>query len=149
MKQLPAAELATKTRPYLARLNVETDSGPCLEKAVALYVDRCNTLCALAEAVKVFYQPVEPSAELLAQHLTDECRPALADFTAGIATVAWDIPSIAALIKATLSQHNLKMPKLAMPLRAMLVGQTQTPSVDAVIELLGRERVLAALKKYL
>ncbi len=149
MKQLPAAELATKTRPYLARLNVETDSGPCLEKAVALYVDRCNTLCALAEAVKVFYQPVEPSAELLAQHLTDECRPALADFTAGIATVAWDIPSIAALIKATLSQHNLKMPKLAMPLRAMLVGQTQTPSVDAVIELLGREQVLTALKKYL
>ncbi|MFV0372412.1 MAG: glutamate--tRNA ligase [Azonexus sp.] len=149
MKALPAAELAARTRRHLEKLGVTAETGPCLEKAAALYVDRCNTLCALAEAVKAFYQPAEPSAELLAQHLTDESRPALADFADGLASVDWEIPAIAALIKATLAQHNLKMPKLAMPLRAILVGQTQTPSVDAVIELMGRERALAALKKYL
>jgi glutamyl-tRNA synthetase len=43
----------------------------------------------------------------------------------------------------------LKMPKLAMPLRVILTGQAQTPSVDAVILLIGRDRVrqkLAAQK---
>ncbi|WP_374328698.1 glutamate--tRNA ligase [Azonexus sp.] len=149
MKQLPAAALAARVKPRLAARGVDTDSGPCLEKAAALYVDRCNTLNVLADAVEVFYTPVTPSAELLAQHLTDETRPALADFAAGIADVAWEIPAIAALIKETITKHGLKMPKLAMPLRALLVGQTQTPSVDAVIELAGRERVAAALKKYL
>jgi len=37
------------------------------------------------------------------------------------------------------------MPKLAMPLRVILTGQAQTPSVDAVIALIGRARVLEKL----
>jgi len=36
-----------------------------------------------------------------------------------------------------------------MPLRVMLLGQTQTPSIDAVLELLGRDVVLARLQPYL
>jgi len=149
MKAMPAADLAAKLAPRLAARGVDTRTGPDLGKAVALYVDRCNTLNVLADAVEVFYTTVTPAPELLAQHLTDETKPALADFATGIAGVAWEIPAIAALIKETITKHGLKMPKLAMPLRALLVGQTQTPSVDAVIELVGRERVLAALQKYL
>jgi glutamyl-tRNA synthetase len=38
------------------------------------------------------------------------------------------------------------MPQLMMPLRVILTGQTQTPAVDAVVEMLGREEVLARLK---
>ena len=148
MKQMPAAELAAKLAPRLQARGIELAGGPDLGKAVALYVDRCNTLNALADAVAVFYQPVVPAPELLAQHLTDETKPAVADFATGIENVTWEIPAIAALIKETIGKHGLKMPKLAMPLRALLVGQTQTPSVDAVIELIGRERVLAALKNY-
>jgi len=41
------------------------------------------------------------------------------------------------------------MPKLAMPLRVMLVGQTHTPSVDVVLALFPRETVLARMKKHL
>jgi len=149
MKLLPAAELAAKVQSRLAARGVDTSTGPDLEKAVVLYVDRCNTLNVLTDAVEVFYKPVTPSPELLAQHLTDEIKPALADFATGIAGVAWEIPAISALIKETIAKHGLKMPKLAMPLRALLVGQTQTPSVDAVIELVGRERALANLQKYL
>jgi len=48
-----------------------------------------------------------------------------------------------------LVKHNLKMPKLAMPLRVMLVGQTHTPSMDAVLALFPRETVLERIKKYL
>ena len=147
MKQLPAAELAAKVAPRLAARGVDVAGGPSLEKAVALYVDRSNTLNVLADAVEVFYTTVTPNPELLAQHLAEEARPAIADFAAGIATVAWEIPAIAALIKETVGKHGLKMPKLAMPLRVLLTGQAQTPSVDAVIELIGREGVLAALKK--
>ncbi len=149
MKQMPAAELAAKVKLRLTARGVDSATGPNLEKAVALYVDRCNTLNVLTDAVEVFYRPVTPSAELLAQHVTDEAKPALSDFAANLAEVAWEIPAIAALIKETIGKHGLKMPKLAMPLRALLVGQVQTPSVDAVIELIGRERAQAALQKYL
>ena len=145
MKQMPVAELAEKVRSRLAARGVDTNAGPNLEQAVALYVERCNTLNVLADAVEVFYVHLEPHADLLAQHLSAEARPALADFATGIATVDWEAPAINALIKAVVAQHGLKMPKLAMPLRVILTGQAQTPSVDAVIALLGRTRVLEKL----
>ncbi len=149
MKQLPAAELAAKVKPRLGARGVNTDTGPSLEQAVALYVDRCNTLNVLADAVEAFYIHVVPDAALLAQHLSDEARPALADFAAGIASVAWEAPAINGLIKECVARHGLKIPKLAMPLRVLLTGQAQTPSVDAVITLIGREKVLASLSAYL
>jgi glutamyl-tRNA synthetase len=145
MKQMPVAELSEKVRDRLTARGINTNSGPNLELAVALYVERCNTLNVLADAVEIFYVDLHPSADLLAQHLSDDARPALADFAAGIATVSWEAPEINALIKATVARHGLKMPKLAMPLRVILTSQAQTPSVDAVIALLGRSRVLEKL----
>jgi glutamyl-tRNA synthetase len=145
MKALPASELAAKVKPRLAARGIDTNHGPDLEKAVALYVERCNTLNALATALECFYIDLEPSAELLAQHLSEEARPALADLSAGLAKVDWEPAAINALIKEIVSQHGLKMPKLAMPLRVILTGQAQTPSVDAVITLIGRDKVLQKL----
>ncbi len=147
MKQLPPAELAAKVKVRLDARGIDTTQGTSLEKAVALYVDRCNNLNVLADAVEAFYVHVKPHQELLAQHLSDEARPALADFAAGLASVVWEAPAINALIKETVAKHGLKMPKLAMPLRVILTGQAQTPAVDAVIELVGREKALAALAK--
>ena len=147
MKQTPPAELAVAVARRLANRGIDTGNGPSLEKAVALYVDRCNTLNSLTDAVEVFYTTVMPNPELLAQHLNDEARPALADFAAGIVSIPWETPAINTLIKETVSKHGLKMPKLAMPLRIILTGQAQTPSVDAVIALIGRAGVLSALSR--
>ena len=145
MKQLPLADLTERVRARLTARGVDTEAGPDLERAVALYVDRSNSLNVLADEVEIFYVEVSPSTELLAQHLTDDARPALTDFAEGIATVDWEIPQINALIKETATRHGLKMPKLAMPLRVILTGQGQTPSVDAVIALIGRRTVLEKL----
>ena len=145
MKQTPIAELSAKVKARLSVRGINIDAGPSLVQATSLYVDRCNTLNVLADAVEIFYTQVTPNPELLAQHLTDEARLALADFTTGIASVTWETPAINSLIKETVAKHGLKMPKLAMPLRVILTGQTQTPSVDALIVLIGRDRVSAAL----
>ena len=50
--------------------------------------------------------------------------------------------AIGATFKAVLAEFGLKMPKLAMPVRLLVAGQLQTPSIDAVLELFGRETVL-------
>jgi glutamyl-tRNA synthetase len=41
------------------------------------------------------------------------------------------------------------MPELAMPVRLLVTGRSQTPSLDAVLELIGREKVLARLARHL
>ena len=148
LKQTPAAELAPRIAKRLEARGVDLARGPDLAQAIALYVERCNTLNVLTDALEVLYMDLHPNPELLAQHLGDEARPALADFARGLEEVAWETPAIAALIKDTIGRHGLKMPKLAMPLRVLLTGQTQTPSVDALITLIGREVSLARLAGY-
>ena len=46
-----------------------------------------------------------------------------------------------------LTNHNLKMPALAMPIRYALFATTQTPALDAVIATLGKEEVIERLAK--
>ena len=76
-------------------------------------------------------------------------RTTQAQFAERIASVEWSKEAIAAMIKEVLAAHALKMPQIAMPLRLMLVGQLQTPAIDAVLHILGRDAVLSRLNKYL
>jgi len=89
---------------------------------------------------------ISEDAEDLAKHVTDVVAPALDAFAEGIASVEWSKEAIAALIKEVLKAQGLKMPQLAMPVRVLTLGTAHTPSVDAVLELLGREKILARLK---
>jgi glutamyl-tRNA synthetase len=136
-------------RKHLADRGVQVSEAPQLEAVIALYKERVATLLELADEAEVFYTEVQPAQELLDAHLVPEVLPALHELAGRFADVAWEAPVLGTLIKELLAKHNLKMPKLAMPLRVMLVGQTHTPSVDAVLALFPRETVLARLKKYL
>ena len=141
-------------RKHLSARGVLVKDAPQLEAVIALYKQRTATLLELADEAEVFYIDIHPAQELLDAHLTPDVLPALRELAerfaeVGFAEVAWDAPALAALIKEMLTKHNLKMPKLAMPLRVILVGQTHTPSVDAVLALFPRATVLARMKRYL
>ena len=145
LKQADNARLAALVQPRLEARGVSVTATPSLEAIIGLYKERVSSLNELADAAEVFYIDLHPNPEILAQHLTPEALPALEDFIAGVKDVAWEAPAIGALIKASIGKHSLKMPKLAMPLRVLLTGQAQTPSVDAVIALFPRELVLKRL----
>jgi len=141
--------LAGLVRKHLADRGVQVSEAPKLEEVIALYKERTATLLELADEAEVFYIEIHPTQDLLDTHLAAEVLPALRDLAVRFSEVAWEAPALAASIKEMLVKHNLKMPKLAMPLRVMLVGQTHTPSVDAVLALFPRETVLARINKYL
>jgi glutamyl-tRNA synthetase len=143
------ARLVGLVLPRLASRGVEVSAAPALEAVMGLYKERVATLNELADAAEVFYIDLHPDQALLATHLTDDALPALYELAQRFASIAWDAPSIGALIKELVAKHGLKMPKLAMPLRVMLVGQTQTPSVDALVSVFPRELVLARMQRYL
>src|SRR5690606_31427480 len=113
----------------------------------ALFKDRCETLVDLARWVRLFYvDAVERNAEDAAQHLTPAAEPLLAAFAQVIHEVEWTREAINAAIKGVLKAQGAKMPQLAMPVRVLTMGVAHTPSVDAVLELLGREKILARLQ---
>jgi len=102
----------------------------------------------LADAAHIFYRQPQPDAALVAQHITDAIKPALAEYAERCASVEWNKAALSAALKEVLAAHKLKMPQLAMPLRLLLTGQLQTPAIDAVIELFGRDTVLARLHNH-
>ncbi|HNH25033.1 MAG TPA: glutamate--tRNA ligase, partial [Accumulibacter sp.] len=70
---------------------------------------------------------------------------ALADFVAALAGIPWEQTAISALIKDCVARHGVKMPKLAMPIRVLLTGKEQTPSVDALMAVFPRELAIRRL----
>jgi glutamyl-tRNA synthetase len=149
LKQTDNARLATLIRPRLEARGVLVSPVPALEAIITLYKERVVTLNELADAAEIFYIDLHPNQELLNTQLSVEAIPALQELAERLKNVAWETAAIGAAIKEIVSKHGLKMPKLAMPLRVMLTGQTQTPSVDAVLMLFSREVVLARIARHL
>ena len=118
-------------------------AGPPAEKVVALLKERATTLRDIEEQMKIFYSEPEP------QTAPEEARVALASLKGVLETIAWERKALGAAVSGAAKAAGLKMPQLAMPLRRILTGREQTPSIDAVLELLGREVVLARIARAL
>ena len=144
MKLTADDTLASLVARKLTKEGVQADER--LPAICGLFKDRCDTTVALAAWARLFYVSAQPAPEALAQHVTDAVQPALSDLAQRLATVVWSKEAIAAALKASLAAFGLKMPALAMPVRVLVMGTPQTPSVDAVLWLQGREKVLAALQ---
>ena len=110
---------------------------------MALLKERAATLKELAAQAEMFY--ADPGA----QGAPAEAKAALAALARELEGAAWERKALGAAVSAAAKAHGLKMPQLAMPLRRLLTGREQTPSIDAVLELLGRETVLARIAKAL
>ncbi len=148
IKQTSNARLAELVGPRIVALGGSL-GGPPLAGVLALLKDRADTLAQLAEAALLFYRPYHLDATLVAEHVTDSVRPALAQFAARAESVQWERAAIGALIKEVLAEFSLKMPQLAVPLRVTVLSTTQTPSLDSVLEVLGRQTVLARVRSVL
>jgi len=142
LKTADDAHLAKLALPFLEADGCNTAAGPELLKVVNLLKERVNTVAELAAAAVYFYRPLEPADELKVQHFSAGLKPVLSDLLEKFATVEWNRLAIHDVIKATATTHGMKLPKVAMPLRVMVTGEAQTPSIDAVLELLGREETL-------
>lgn len=148
IKQRDNAELADLVAPRIEKLS-GNPSAVDLATVMELLKGRAETLNDLAAGALLFCAPFSPaSAELQAEVLNTEAKNLLADFAqraANIEDANWNTESVAAVIKDTLSANDVKMPKLGIPLRVAVTGQKQTPAVDAVLGLIGKEAVLQRL----
>ena len=149
LKKADDGLLAELVLPFLRQLGVASAENPKLGSVMALLKDRANSLRHLAESAHMFYAFEEPSSASVAGALTEKTRPALKMLQAKLAESPWDRKSLGAAVSAVVKASGLKMPELAMPARLLVTGRTQTPSLDAVLELLGRELVLARLARHL
>jgi glutamyl-tRNA synthetase len=148
IKMTDDAELAALVVEQLAKLGVATSASDRLVRACGLFKDRCATTVELAEWLSMYFADVTPTAEDRGAHLTDAVRPAVQSLAQRLGAAAWDKGSINQAIKDTIAEHGLKMPQLAIPVRVLVCGRAQTPSIDAVLALFDKEIVIKRLQEF-
>jgi len=146
MKSASDTRLAELVEPELRQRGAQPGGGPALTKVVALLKDRANTIPQLADEAMLFYAvEVNPGTP----DWDEKVGTALKVLKARLATAKWERTALNDAIKDVVKSSGLKMPQIAMPLRRLVTGRTQTPSIDAVLELIGRETVLMRLSQHL
>ncbi|OWY39445.1 glutamate--tRNA ligase [Xenophilus sp. AP218F] len=147
IKAADNARLAELIAPRLAAAGVETGKGPAIVDVLALVKERVQDLNALALEVDYFYKKREPAAADVEKHLAGDAAARMGRFADKLATLeSWTAESIHELFKPFCAEEGIKMGQLGMPLRVLVCGTTQTPSVDAVLALIGKEEVLRRLR---
>ncbi|MEX3605878.1 MAG: glutamate--tRNA ligase [Burkholderia sp.] len=148
IKEADNARLAELAKPFFAVLGIDEAAltgGADLPAVIGLMKDRASTVKEIVDSAAMFYRVPAPNAEELVERVTDAVKPALASLAAALKAAEWSKEGIAAALKATLTEHGLKMPQLAMPVRLLVVGTIHTPSIDAVLALLDRNVVISRL----
>ena len=145
IKEASSAQLTADISQRLAHLNVQVLAEPALVNVLDLYKERANNLNQLAKDIAYFYAKPIVNAADIEKHLTIEIKPALETLIKSLSDIEWTVETIHHEINAIVKQYELKFPKIAMPLRVMICGIAQSPSIDQVMAILGKKETLARL----
>jgi glutamyl-tRNA synthetase len=148
IKRLPDEALAARLRPFLERAGLDVSRGPSLASVAALLRDRTATLAEMADEAHYFYQPPRDASQIpekFAMVMTNAVRAAFPDLLEEFKRIDWTREAIGATIKSVAATHGLKPPQVMMAVRALVTGVPQSPAIDAVLSLLGREEVRARI----
>ena len=146
IKQADIAYLVADITKRLAGSDVAVTSEPPLAGVLELYRERANTLNELASSIVYFYRKPDVEQAAVEKHITPEILPVMQVLAQQLASINWTTEAIHAAIEHAVSSNGLKFPKVAMPLRVMVTGGTQSPSIDAVMALLGKAETLARIQ---
>jgi len=150
IKRLHEDQLGERLRPFLERAGLDVAAGPTPESVAALLRDRTATLAEMADAAHYFYAAPADATDApakFAELMTDAVGAALPDLLTALESLEWSREAIGAAIKAVAAKRALKTSQLMMATRALVTGEAQTPPIDAVLALVGRERTIERLRR--
>ena len=119
-----------------------------LRRAMPGLKERARTLVELADAASYIFvqRPIEPddkAAAILSGDGVDHVRqlvPRLERLD------DWSADGIEAAVRAYAEESGAKLGKVAQPLRAALTGRTTSPGIFDVLDVLGKDEVIARLR---
>jgi glutamyl-tRNA synthetase len=149
IKKADSRRLGNELAKRLHNRGIGLCDGPKVIEVVEMMRDRARTLEEMADKVMYFYQDIDTyGEEVVAKHFTEEAIPLLTAFRDGIAAIAeWQIEPIKQVTKQVMSDHTVKMPQLALPLRVAISGDVATPSIYLTVKMVGRERTIARINR--
>lgn len=144
LKNLPVERIVEELKYQLKKIAIDHSNGPKLEKVVEAFRERVHTIYEMAERAKCYFvEEIIIDKAAADKHITAEIKKPLQALYNKLATVdKWDVEKLHACIHETIEEFEIKMPKLAQPVRIAVTGSTMSPSLDVTLYLVGRERAL-------
>jgi len=149
IKAAPPARLVEPLAPFLREKGVDIEGDPKIERVISTLNARSKTLAEMAQSALFYYQEEIVYEEDAARKLlTVEALVPLKSLTAKLEALEdYSEPSLEAVFKTVTEETGLKLGKIAQPVRVALSGRTASPGIFEITAIIGKERVLARLRK--
>lgn len=149
MKTLDPVQVAHHLRYQLGKLGIDPSVGPDPVAVVRAYCERTKTLAEMAQQAAWLYRDFEDyEADAAKKHLRPVALEPLLKVREALAALgAWEPEALHATVEQVAASLELKMGKLAQPLRVAVVGAAASPGIDVTLHLLGREACLRRIDR--
>jgi glutamyl-tRNA synthetase len=144
-------DLATYLHLQCDQLEMDTTHGPPLADVVKVQAERAKTLKEMAQNSRYFFRDaVEFDEKAVRKHFKPAIREALTDLCERLEHLEqWNAPAIHAVVHAVAEQYELKLGKIAQPLRVAVTGGAASPPIDVTVYLIGQIRSVERIKRAL
>jgi glutamyl-tRNA synthetase len=150
LKTLDPRLVAVNLKWHMDKFGIDCDHGPNLAEIVQVQAERSETLCEMAAKSRYFYEDFEQYEQKASEFL----QPEIIDFVVAIKhrltiLLAWTDEALHQVLEDIAKQFELKLGKVAQPIRVAVTGSTISPPLNTTLRLLGKKKVLERLDKAL
>jgi nondiscriminating glutamyl-tRNA synthetase len=148
IRQTPVKELIELAKPFLEKAGLWGAKGPELEKVIKLEHEKFKLLSEIPKLIEFFYKPVEFDPKAFEKVLK---APGAKDVLLGLADALKDFSpfedkALEARIRQFVADKGLKNGQVFHPIRVACTGRTEGPTLFLMMEVMGRDMVLARLR---
>ena len=145
------ARIARLLSPHMGDLGVDPSVDPPLVDVVTAQQERAQSLVELARISAFFYEDFEDYDESSAKkHLRPVAREPLQQMRAALEALGdWRPEGLHQAVVDVAGALDLKMGKVAQPLRVAVAGRAASPGIDVTLHLTGREACLRRIDRAL
>ena len=146
IQAMPTNDLVTACLPYFESAGINLDEGPPIAQFVEAQRTRVQTLVEIVDLSHAYYGDMPVDENAAKKHLRPVVAAPLKRLKGVFAEAPeWHGESLHDRIEEVAAEFEMKMGKIAQPLRVAITGRGASPSIDVTLELVGRERTLARL----
>ena len=138
---LSTEELVTKVKEISDVDFNEIDNG---NLAISLLAKGANSLSQIAEDSIYFFE--EPETNFDSLNININKKKLFAEFSKQLKEIDFEKNAIEKYIKEFLQANDLKFPELGKPLRVILTGRENAPSITELLFILGKETSLKRIE---
>ncbi|HBH10661.1 MAG TPA: glutamate--tRNA ligase [Gammaproteobacteria bacterium] len=128
-------------------LSIQTDTGPDLNDLIEVQKKRTITLRDMADQSIIFYiDSIQYDAKLAEKFLKPIVLEPMQTLYKLLENMnEWNNENLKEAIEKSANSYDIKMAKLAQPLRVAVTGKNISPSIDDTLRLLGKKNTLKRL----